>query len=136
MSWTMRIARGASAHSSRRAIADISGDAPPAVAPPPRPGRLGLLFGAHALGGRLDVMAVALGEQLLLASRPGFRDDVLERFHLFGGQTAPLLDHPHARDRGLDGQRAKDPGKERNDECGAKPEKEGHRMDLHGVLLI
>ena len=67
MSWTMRIARGASAHSSRRVIADISGDAPPAVAPPPRPGRLGLLFGAHALGGRLDVMAVAFGEQLLLA---------------------------------------------------------------------
>src|SRR5206468_9094267 len=136
MSWTMRIARGASAHSSRRVTADISGHAPPAaVAPPPRPGRNGLVFGARDLGGRLGLMAVALGEQLLLASRAGFRHDVLERFHLFSGEAAPLLDHPHARDCGLDGQRAEDPGEERNDERGAKPEKKGRRMDLHGDPL-
>src|SRR4249920_2243094 len=132
MSWTMRIARGASARSSRRVTADISGHAPPAaVASTPRPGRNGLVSGARDLGGRLDVMAVVLGEQLLLASRAGLRDDVLERFHLFGGETAPLLDHPHARHRGLDGQRAEDPGEEWNDECCAKPEKKGRRMDLH-----
>ena len=81
-------------------------------------------------------MAVALGEQLLLASRAGFRHDVLERFHLFSGEAAPVLDHPHARDRGLDGQRTEDPGEERNDERGAKPEKKGRRMDLHGDPLI
>src|SRR5262245_42375838 len=62
MSWTMRTARGASAHSGRRVTADISGPAPPAaVAPPPRPDPLGLLDRSDFLLLGLEVMAVALG---------------------------------------------------------------------------
>ena len=77
------------------------------------------------------MMPVALGDQLLLAARAGFGDDVLERFHLLSDDPTSLLDHSHARHRGFDRQRTEDPGEERNDERGAKPEQEGRRLDLH-----
>src|SRR5262245_8832495 len=136
MSWTTRTARAPFAHSSRRLTADMSGRAPAAaVAPSPGSNPLGLAFGALDLGG-LDVMSVGLGEKLLLAPRAGFGDDVLESFHLLGGEPAPFLEDPHARHGGLDGQRANDSGEERHDQRGAKPEKKGRRMDLHATLLI
>jgi hypothetical protein len=115
----------------------MSGRAPSAaVAPPSGSGPIGLVSGAPDLGGGLDVMPVGLGEKLLLPSRAGFCDDVLEGFHLLGGETAPLLDDCHARYGGLDSQRAEDAGEERNDQRGAKPEKKRRRMDLHADLLI
>src|SRR4029453_6876707 len=144
MSWATRTARAPFAHSSRRLTADMSGRAPSAaVAPSPgsdaiglAPAALGLAPGAPDLGGGFDVMPVGLGEKLLLASRTGFRDDVLEGFHLLGGEPAPLLDDPHACHGGLDGQRAEDAGEERNDQRGAKPEQKRRRMDLHADLLM
>src|SRR5262249_38379594 len=103
MSWTMRTARGASAHSSRRVTADISGRAASAaVGPAPGNAPVGFLV-AGGLD-RLGVMAVGLGEQLLLTARARFRHDVLERLHLLGGESAPLLDQSHPRDRRLDGE--------------------------------
>src|SRR5438445_7483275 len=132
ISWTMPTARGASAHSSRRVTADISGRASAAaVAAPPGPDPIGLVSGALDLDRGLDVMPIALADQLLLAARAGFGDDVLERFHPPGDDPTSLLDHSHARHRGFDRQRTQDPGEERNDERGAKPEQEGRRMDLH-----
>ncbi len=89
------------------------------------------LVAARDLDRGLGVMPIALGDQLFLAPRAGFGDDVLERFHLLGDEAASLLDHSHAGDRRLDGQRTEDPCEERNDERGAKPEKKGRRMDLH-----
>src|SRR5437879_12090576 len=131
ISWTMPTARGASAHSSRRVTADISGRASPAaVAAPPGPDPIGLVPGALDLDRGLDVMPIALADQLLLAARAGFGDDVLERFHLLGDDATSLLDHYHARHRGLDGPRTEDPGAERHDERGAEPEQAGRRVEL------
>src|SRR5262245_8640888 len=110
MSWTMLTARGASAHSSRRATGDISGRAASAaVGPAPGPDPVGVVgfFLGGGLDGRLGLMAVGFDEQLLLAARARFRHDVLERLHLLRGETAPLLDHCHSRDRRLDSERPK-----------------------------
>src|SRR6266852_8086299 len=134
MSWTMLTARGPSAPSSRRVTADISGGAPSAaVAPPPGPDPIGLVSGAFDLdrGLGLGVMSIAVGEQLFLAPSASLRHDVLERLHLLGDETTPLLDHPHSRHGGLDGQRPEDPSEERNDERGAEPEEKRRGMDLH-----
>src|SRR5437879_163632 len=131
ISWTMLTAR-ASAHSSRRVTTDISGPAPPtAGAAPPGSDPIGLVPGASDLDRGLGMVPVDLGDQLFLAACARFGDDVLERFHLLGGEAAPLLDHTHARHRRFDDQRTEDPGEQRNDERGAKPEKKRRRMDLH-----
>src|SRR5437588_12280358 len=130
ISWTMPTARGASAHSSRRVTSDISGRASPAaVAAPPGPDPISLVPGALDLDRGLDVVPIALADQLLLAARAGFGDDVLERFHLLSDDPTSLLDHSHARHRGFDRQRTEDPGEARSGERGAKPEAGGRGVE-------
>ena len=79
---------------------------------------------SHDLGWLLDVMAVLLGQHVLPPCA-GLGRDVLEGLHLLGQEATAFLEDPHAGHGCLDGQRAQDPGEERNDQRGAETEQQG-----------